>query len=250
MKVYDAELGTVAATTVRQGRGQSAARRSTMTRVALTSMVESATRAGVDRAHTLFVDAYHDLGAQTAPFNKSGKEVGTRFLGWLQDELESLSSIMTGLMSYVSLVTYEGAANALSHEGCRHFEAFNRVNEDCDAGVFQIEHDVLKRSTGALYDRMWGPHGRGVVRERANRALAQVCFGFSEGVVCVRCLKFYCVVFASDEGRRCGGPRRPRDLEAQKDAAVEAGAEERSLLQEGGAEGPTLAGASEQVKRM
>jgi chromosome segregation ATPase len=27
---------------------------------------ESTTRAGVDRVHTLFVDAYHDLGAQTA----------------------------------------------------------------------------------------------------------------------------------------------------------------------------------------
>jgi chromosome segregation ATPase len=60
---------------------------------------ESTTRAGVDRAHTLFVDAYRDLGAQTAPFDKSGGEVGTHFLGWLQEELESLPSIMTGLMS-------------------------------------------------------------------------------------------------------------------------------------------------------
>jgi hypothetical protein len=33
---------------------------------------ESATRVGVDRALTLFVDAYRDLGAQTAPFDKSG----------------------------------------------------------------------------------------------------------------------------------------------------------------------------------
>jgi hypothetical protein len=40
---------------------------------------ESATRAGVDRAHTIFVDAYRDLGAQTAPFDKSGGEVGTHF---------------------------------------------------------------------------------------------------------------------------------------------------------------------------
>jgi membrane protein involved in colicin uptake len=31
---------------------------------------ESATYAGVDHAHTLFVDVYRDLGAQTAPFNK------------------------------------------------------------------------------------------------------------------------------------------------------------------------------------
>jgi hypothetical protein len=44
---------------------------------------ESATRAGVDQAHTLFVDAYRDLGAQTAPFDKSEEEAGARFLGWL-----------------------------------------------------------------------------------------------------------------------------------------------------------------------
>jgi hypothetical protein len=68
----------------------------------------------VDRAHTLFVDKYRDLGAQTAPFDKSGGEVGTRFLGWLQEELESLPSIVTGPMSYVSLVSCEGAANALA----------------------------------------------------------------------------------------------------------------------------------------
>jgi hypothetical protein len=43
------------------------------------------------------------------------------------------------------------------------------------------------------------------------------------------------------------------DLEssvAWKDAAVESGAEEQSLLQEGGAEGPAAASASEQVERM
>lgn len=41
--------------------------------------VEAATRAGVDRAHALFADAYRDLGAETAPFDISG-EVGTHFL--------------------------------------------------------------------------------------------------------------------------------------------------------------------------
>jgi hypothetical protein len=137
--------------------------------------VEAATRAGVDRTHTLFVEAYRDLGMQTAPFDKSEGEVGTRFLGWLQEELESLPSIMTGLMSYASLVTCEGAVNALSCEGCRHFEAFDRSYEDFDQGVFQVEDDVLKRSAGALYDRMWGPHGHGVVWERADRVLAQLC---------------------------------------------------------------------------
>jgi hypothetical protein len=37
---------------------------------------------------------------------------------------------------------------------------------------------VLKRSAGALYDRMWGPHDRDSVRERSDRAMEQVwtCF--------------------------------------------------------------------------
>jgi hypothetical protein len=61
---------------------------------------------------------------------------GLRFLGWLQEELESLLSMVTGLMSYASLVTCEGAANALSREGCKHFEVFDRANEDFDRGVF------------------------------------------------------------------------------------------------------------------
>jgi hypothetical protein len=60
---------------------------------------EASTRVGVERAHTLFVEAYRELGAHTTPFDKSGEEVGLRFLGWLQEELESLPSIMTGLMS-------------------------------------------------------------------------------------------------------------------------------------------------------
>jgi hypothetical protein len=42
---------------------------------------ESSTHAGVERAHTLFVDAYSELGAQTAPFDESGEEVGLCFLG-------------------------------------------------------------------------------------------------------------------------------------------------------------------------
>jgi hypothetical protein len=37
---------------------------------------------------------------------------------------------------------------------------------------------VVKESAGALYDRMWGPHGREVVRERAETARGQVMFGF------------------------------------------------------------------------
>jgi hypothetical protein len=39
--------------------------------------VDASMWVGVDRAHTLLVDAYHDLGAHTVPFVKSGGEVGT-----------------------------------------------------------------------------------------------------------------------------------------------------------------------------
>ena len=85
-----------------------------------------------------------------------------------------LPSIVTGLMSFASLITCEGAANALSREGCRHFEVFDRSDEDFDREIFQVEDTVLKRSVGALYDRMWGPHGRDTVRERSDRATEQV----------------------------------------------------------------------------
>jgi hypothetical protein len=73
----------------------------------------------------LLVDVDRQLGACTTPFDASGKEVGLRFLGWLQEEPEVLPSIMMGLMSFASLITCEGAANALSREGCRHFEVFD-----------------------------------------------------------------------------------------------------------------------------
>lgn len=98
--------------------------------------VEATTRADIDRTHALFVDAYRDLGAEIAPFDRPGGEVGTHFLSWLQEELESLLSIVTGLMSYASLVTCEGITNTLSREGCRHFKAFDRSKEDFDSGVF------------------------------------------------------------------------------------------------------------------
>jgi hypothetical protein len=75
---------------------------------------EASTRTGVVRAHALLVDEYRQLGAHTSPFDTPGKEVGLRFLWWLQEELELLPSIVTGLMSFASLITCEGAANALS----------------------------------------------------------------------------------------------------------------------------------------
>jgi DNA repair exonuclease SbcCD ATPase subunit len=86
---------------------------------------EALTLAEVERTHTQLVDAYRELGAWTAPFEAPGQEVDLRFLGWLQEELEVLPTIVTGPMSFASLVTCEGAVNALSREGCRHFEAFD-----------------------------------------------------------------------------------------------------------------------------
>jgi hypothetical protein len=59
-----------------------------------------------------------------------------------------------------SLPARGGGANALSHEGGRHFEVFDRANEDFHRGMFRVEDEVLKWSAGALYDMMWGPHGR------------------------------------------------------------------------------------------
>jgi hypothetical protein len=91
-------------------------------------------------------------------------------------------------MSFASLITYEGAVNALSREGYGHFEVFDRSDEDFERGIFQVEDPVLKRSAGALYDRMWGPHGRETVQERSDRAMDQVKVHMCDyicGYVCV-----------------------------------------------------------------
>jgi hypothetical protein len=97
---------------------------------------EASTRVEVDRTHAQLVDAYQELGAWTAPFEASGKEVGLRFLGWLQEELEVLPTIVTGLMSFASLITCERIVNALSHEGCGHFEVFDRSDEYFKREIF------------------------------------------------------------------------------------------------------------------
>jgi hypothetical protein len=98
--------------------------------------MEASTRAEVERTHTQLVDAYWELGARTAPFEVPSQEVGLRFLGWLQEELEVLPTIVTGLMSFASLITCEGAVNALSHEGCGHFEVFDQSDEGFERGIF------------------------------------------------------------------------------------------------------------------
>jgi hypothetical protein len=85
-----------------------------------------------------------------------------------------LPTIVTGLMSFASLVTCEGAVNALSREGCGHFEVFDQSDEGFEREIFQVEDPVLKWSAGALFDRMWGPHDRETVWERSDWAMDQV----------------------------------------------------------------------------
>jgi hypothetical protein len=92
--------------------------------------------------------------------------------------LLALPTIVEGFMSYASLVTCEGVMNALSHEGSRHYEVFDRSDEDFEHEIYKVEDPMVKESAGALFDRMWGPHGREVVRERSDTARGQVMFGF------------------------------------------------------------------------
>jgi multidrug efflux pump subunit AcrA (membrane-fusion protein) len=151
---------------------------------------EAASRAEAERTRQLLIDTYRGLGAGTGDFEVPDREPGLRCLEWVQEELQALPTIVEGFMAYASLVTCEGAMNALSREGCRHFEVFDQVDEDFERDIFKVEDPVVKESVGAIYDRMWGPHGREVVRERAETARAQVTFSFvwcllDVGCVCV-----------------------------------------------------------------
>jgi hypothetical protein len=156
---------------------------------------EASTRAEVERTHAQFVDAYRELGARTTAFKVPGQEAGLHFLEWLQEEMGVVLTIVTGFMSFASLVTCEGAVNASSREGCRHYEVFDQADENFEREIFKVEDPMLKQSAGALFDRMWGPHGREAVRERSDQAIDQVkaifgvvvCVGmcgFAEGVCC------------------------------------------------------------------
>jgi chromosome segregation ATPase len=69
---------------------------------------EALTRAEVERTHAQCMDAYRKLGARTADFEVPGQEAGLRFLEWLQEELLVLPTIVTGFMSFASLVTCKG----------------------------------------------------------------------------------------------------------------------------------------------
>jgi hypothetical protein len=114
----------------------------------LVDKAESSTRAEVERTHVQFVDAYRELGARTADFEVPGQEVGLRFLEWLQEELLVLPTIVTGFMSFASLVTCEGAMNALSREGCRHYEVFDQADENFEHQIFKVEDPVVKSRWG------------------------------------------------------------------------------------------------------
>jgi hypothetical protein len=105
---------------------------------------ETSTRVEVERTHAQFVDAYHELGARTADFEVPGQEAGLRFLEWLQEELLVLPTIVTGFMSFASLVTCEGAMNALSREGCRHYEVFDQADDNFECEIFKVEDPMVK----------------------------------------------------------------------------------------------------------
>jgi hypothetical protein len=145
---------------------------------------EASTRSEVERTHTQFMESYYELGARTAGFEVPDREAGLRFLEWLQEELLVLSTIVEGYMSFASLVTCEGDVNALSREGYRHYEVFDQSDENFEREIFKADDPVVKQSAGALFDRMWGPHGREAVRERSDRAREQVKVIFCV-VVCV-----------------------------------------------------------------
>jgi hypothetical protein len=132
---------------------------------------EASTRLEVERTRKQLMDSYCELGARTAD-----RESGLRCLEWLQEELLALPTIVEGFMFFASLVTCEGAMNALSREGCSHYEVFDQSDEDFERKIYKVEDPVVKDSAGALFDRMWGPHGREVVRERSDCARDQVMF--------------------------------------------------------------------------
>jgi FtsZ-binding cell division protein ZapB len=150
---------------------------------------EASTRSEVEQMLTQLVDSYRELGARTTDFEVPDREAGLRFLEWLQEELLLLPTIVEGFMSFTSLVTYEGAMNALSREGCRHYEVFDQSDENFEREIFKAEDPVVKQSAGALFDRMWGSHGREAVRERVDWAREQVKV-FFHGCVCVGMCSF------------------------------------------------------------
>jgi hypothetical protein len=109
---------------------------------------EASTRSEVERTRKQLMDSYRELGAWTADFKVPNREAGLRFLEWLQEELLALPTIVEGFMSFASLITCEGALNALSREGCSHYEGFNRSDEDFGREIFKVKDPMVKDSAG------------------------------------------------------------------------------------------------------
>jgi hypothetical protein len=121
----EANLARVEGSLARERAEQLAERLSTLqSRV---ERAEAVTRMEAERTRKQLMDAYHELGVRTADFEVPDREPGLRCLEWVQEELQALPTIVEGFMSYASLVTCEGAMNALSREGCRHYEVRERA---------------------------------------------------------------------------------------------------------------------------
>jgi small-conductance mechanosensitive channel len=103
---------------------------------------EAATRTEAERTRKQLMDSYHELGAWTAEFEVPDREPGLCCLEWVQ-ELQALPTIVEGFMSYASLVTCEGAMNALSREGCRHYEVFDQADEDFERDIYKVEDSIV-----------------------------------------------------------------------------------------------------------
>jgi hypothetical protein len=59
-------------------------------------------------------------------------------------------------MAYSALVSPRGRLNALTHEGCCHFERFGSLDYCTGCDIYDIE-ESLKMPSGVLFDRMWSP---------------------------------------------------------------------------------------------
>jgi hypothetical protein len=214
---------------------------------------EAATRTEAEQTRKQLMDSYHELGARTTEFEVPDREPGLRCLEWVQEELQALPTIVEGFMSYASLVTCEGAMNALSRERCRHYEVFDQADEDIERDIYKVEDPIVKESAGALYDRMWGPHGRGVVRERAETTRGQVMLGFCLVFVgCGLCMGLLnlCAVSQAARGERVDDFDALNsvlpDLESNPAEAVpEAALEPPPETAEGVPDAPAAAAASE-----
>jgi hypothetical protein len=152
---------------------------------------EASTRSEVERTRAQLVDSYRELGARTTDFKVPNREAGLRFLEWLQEELLVLPTIVEGFMSVASLVTCKGAMNALSREGCRHYEVFDQADESFEREIFKAEDPIVKQSAEALFDRIWGAWSGGC--QGAIRPDEGAGDGYCFAVVC--CAWVY-VVFA------------------------------------------------------